>query len=339
MTQHRTTPHLTTPRPTTQHRTTRQGSRGTTPRPPGARVSRAGSPPVRTNEVGGRPVRRPWIARLVTLLTLAGLVGVMGALAAAPASANTPRGHAYYLSLGDSLAFGYQPNLVARGDTNPAHYRSYAEDYAAITPRLSLVNYGCPGETTGTFLTGRCPWTAPLHDSYGAATSQLAAATAFLQAHGSEVSLVTLDIGSNDLLALVSRCEAGPADQVQACLVSGLPAVLGTMAVNITTILQTVHQLAPNARVVLFNLYNPLALQMPTSDQLLALVNQQLAQVATANGARVADAFSAINIKAGSTAEKVSLCLLTWECTSYQNIHPNTLGYVALTAALTRSAR
>ena len=29
----------------------------------------------------------------------------------------------YYLSLGDSLAFGYQPDLVAAGDLNAADYR------------------------------------------------------------------------------------------------------------------------------------------------------------------------------------------------------------------------
>ncbi len=284
---------------------------------------------------------RAWLTRFTGLLALVGLVA---AVSTAPASASTTRARtaqttSYYLSLGDSLAFGYQPNLVARGDTNPADYRSYAEDYAALTPRLRLVNYGCPGETTSSFRDGGCPWPAALHDSYGSASSQLAATTAFLAAHPGQVSLVSLDVGSNDLLALVSSCEASAPDDLQSCLTTGLPAVLGTMATNITVILRTVHQLAPNARVVLFNLYNPLALQLSTSDTLIAVVNQQLTQVASANGAQLADAFGAINIKAGSTAEKVSICLLTWECSSYQNIHPNTLGYLALTAAFARAAR
>lgn len=279
---------------------------------------------------------KSWFARIAALLALVGLVG---AVSAAPALA-APAHHRvdYYLSLGDSLAFGYQPNLVARGDTNPADYRSYAEDYAAIAPRLRLVNYGCPGETTTTFVDGGCPWSAPLHSSYGAAPSQLGATTAFLTAHPGRVSLVTLDIGSNDLLALVYGCQATDPSNLQACLSAGLPAVLTTMATNITAILGTVHQLAPNARIVLFNLYNPLALELPSSDQLISAVNQQLAQVATANHAQVADAFDAINIAAGSIFEKLSICLLTWECTSYANVHPNTLGYLALTSALARVA-
>lgn len=278
---------------------------------------------------------RRWLARLIAVCAALGLVATV---AATPAFASAPRHrHHYYLSIGDSLAFGYQPNLVAEGDTDIADYRSYAEDYARLVPRLHLINYGCPGETTTTFIDGGCPWPAALHDSYGGATSQLAATVAFLEAHHGQVSLVSLDIGSNDLLALVSRCESSDPSDPTACLTAGLPAVLGGMTTHISQILATVHRLAPHARVVLFNLYNPLALAMPSSDQLVATVNSRLAQVAEANGAHVADAFGAINIRAGSWAEKFSLCVLTWECSSYQNVHPTTLGYDALTVALVRA--
>lgn len=290
---------------------------------------------------GRGAARHRWASRVVAGLATFGL---LGALCAAPAFAGTPRHQeGYYLSLGDSLAFGYQPNLVGQGDTNPADYRSYAEYYTAITPRLRLVNYGCPGESTATFLRGGCPWLeasppGPLHNSYGTAPSQMAAAQAFLAAHRGQVSLVSLDVGNNDLLALVATCERDPST-LPTCLQTGLPAVVTTMSMNISAILRTVHQLAPGARIVLFNLYNPLALQLPTSDALIAVVNTALAGVAAANGAQVADAFGAINIRAGSPVEGPSICLLTWECSSYRNIHPTTLGYVALTYALARAAR
>jgi lysophospholipase L1-like esterase len=272
----------------------------------------------------------------VLLSTVCVVLGVFAA--AAPASA-APR-HSYYLSLGDSLAFGYQPNLVAAGDVDPAHYRSYAEYYALLHPRLTLVNYGCSGETTDSMINGGCPWLQkglPLHDSYGAAPSQLAAASAFLEAHGAQTSLVTIDIGSNDLLALAASCQAQP--DPTACLTAGLPATLGTLARNLGTIVGTVHALAPGARIVVFTMYNPLALTLPGSDQLVAVVNDTVTSVASAFGARLADSFRAINGRAGSPAEKPLLCALTWECSSYRNVHPTTVGYLALTVALLRVAR
>ncbi|MCR6491529.1 SGNH/GDSL hydrolase family protein [Cellulomonas sp. P24] len=280
---------------------------------------------------GSRSLRARILVAWVAVIALG--VGVAG-----PADARTRHATpSYYLSLGDSLAYGYQPNLVAAGDLDPTHYVSYAEDYARLDRHLTLVNYGCPGETTATLLTGGCPWpSTALHDSYGAATSQLAAATAFLTAHRGQVSLVTIDIGSNDLLALVGQCQttATSATALEACLAAGLPATISTIATNYATLLGTIKTLAPSATIVMFNLYNPMALTLPGSDQLVGVVNQALAGIAANAGARVADAFKAINVKADSTVEKASVCLLTWECTSYKNVHPTTLGYDALTWAL-----
>jgi lysophospholipase L1-like esterase len=276
--------------------------------------------------------------RVVTVL-LGALCLIVGVVAAAGPAGAAPRPQ-YYLSLGDSLAFGYQPNLVQAGDVNPAHYRSYAEYYAELHPRLTLVNYGCSGETSTSMIKGGCPWLQsglPLHDSYGAAPSQLAAAVAFLRAHGSDTSLVTVDIGSNDLLGLVASC-TGSADPA-GCLGAGLPAVLHTLATNYATIAGTVRSLAPHARLAVFNFYNPLVVTDPTTDQLIGTVNGVLANVAAGAGAQVVDAFRAINYRAGSPIEQPFVCALTWECSSYHNVHPTTLGYLALTFALQRVAR
>ena len=60
------------------------------------------------------PSRRARIV-LVWLAVVALGVGVAG-----PADARTRHDErSYYLSLGDSLAYGYQPNLVAAGDLDP----------------------------------------------------------------------------------------------------------------------------------------------------------------------------------------------------------------------------
>jgi lysophospholipase L1-like esterase len=270
----------------------------------------------------------------VALVVLTALLVVAGA--ALPAQAGPARHH-FYLSLGDSLAFGYQPDLVAAGDLDPAHYRGYAEDLASIDPRLDLVNFGCPGETTTTFVNGGCPWPAPLHDSYGGAASQLAAAQAFLAAHPGQVSLISVDVGSNDLLAVVSACKAEPPADQLACIQRGFSAALPTVVAGYSRIVGSLRALAPTARIVVFNLYNPLAFSLPGSDQLVAVFNQALATVAAGVHGRLADAFRAVNGSAGSPAERARICVLTWECTSFANIHPTTLGYLTLAAALLRA--
>src|SRR6266702_4601141 len=95
----------------------------------------------------------------------------------------------HYLALGDSLAFGVQPN----GDFT----HGYVDDLFKILQSEGTkdhLNLGCPGATSTTFIIGGiCSYPPPF-------ASQLAAAVAFLQANAGKVSPVTLDIGANDVL-------------------------------------------------------------------------------------------------------------------------------------------
>ena len=245
-------------------------------------------------------LRRAVVGFAAVVLSATGLTvaGVVPAQAAAVQSGT-------YVSLGDSLAFGYQPNLVAAGDLNPADYVSYAEDYAAMRPHLTLANFGCPGETTATLINGGCPWPAfALHMRYNGG-SQLQAALAYLAAHP-DTSLISVDIGSNDLIAILGQCGVNPT-----CIAGKLPTVLG----NYAYILGALKAAAPQAQLVVFNLYNPLALSVPGSDALLTqVVNPAISQLAAAFGASVADAFTVMNHSAGSPAETAFVCTRTWEC-------------------------
>lgn len=258
---------------------------------------------------------------LVSVLA-AGLLLVLGAGTAAAAAPPST-----YVSLGDSLAFGYQPNLVNAGDFNPADYVGYAEDYAAMHPGMTLANFGCPSETTTSFIQGGCPWpVAALHMPHSG--SQLSAAVSYLGAHP-QTSLITIDLGSNDLLDMIEGCNAD-----LACIESDLPATLTTMLTNYGQILGTLKAAALQAKLVVFNLYNPLALALPATDQLLATINAKLAGLAARFGATVADAYGAINGKAGSPSERAHICSRTWECTPLASVHPNKLGYKQLSIAL-----
>ena len=141
---------------------------------------------------GGARCHRPGRLRLAAVALLGASVvagiGLGGSTKAAAASA-TP----WYMALGGSGSVGVQP--TAASPRGAPTYAGYADDLLlrarAIWPGLQLVRLGCPGETTATMLDGgdRC---------YGAGTSQLSAALAFLHAHPT-TRLVTVDLGFNDI--------------------------------------------------------------------------------------------------------------------------------------------
>ena len=157
-------------------------------------------------------IPRPlWVDRACVL----GLLGLtMVATTAAqtqslPPQFNPPK--SYYLSLGDSLAYGFQSFKFAEGLPPSAYNTGYTDAFGArleqIRPGIITVNYGCPGESIESFKDGGCVWTEKghqLHDSFSG--SQLQAALTFLRAHPGQVSPVTLSLFGNDLPRLVGPC-------------------------------------------------------------------------------------------------------------------------------------
>jgi hypothetical protein len=191
------------------------------------------------NGSGGLGVRRLWrlvgcVAALVALSAMA-VPSIAAARTKKPAKVRET-----YLALGDSLAFGYSQQLFNEnektGESPTAFEHGYANDYFKLVDkkgRLQLVNYGCPGETSGSLIgngpllaeiqasnpsvTGEAPCAyhytdgLPLHTEYGAGESQLEAAVKTVvteAAKGTPVKGITLDIGANDQLHLVAKIEA-----------------------------------------------------------------------------------------------------------------------------------
>jgi lysophospholipase L1-like esterase len=138
-------------------------------------------------------------------------LALAGWSAPAPADAAGP----YYLSLGDSLAVGAQPDASGRDRATNQGYVDVvaARERASGLPGLRTVKLGCGGTTTR-LIGGR-----PCNARYGQA-SQLEQAESFLAAHGSRTSLVTIDIGDNDVEGCISA--RGIDD---ACVQAGLTAV------------------------------------------------------------------------------------------------------------------
>ena len=159
----------------------------------------------------------------------------------------------YYLALGDSLAFGSQQvkfNANFPSEPPAAFNTGYVDDLAVmlrgIRPDIQTVNFGCPGETSLTFINGGCPYTSvgfSLHNSYSG--SQLSAALAFLQEHPGRVSPITINVGVNDLRPLQSICGTD-----LSCYEAHVPAILAATRANLDQVLGAIRNAARAIRRV-----------------------------------------------------------------------------------------
>jgi lysophospholipase L1-like esterase len=274
------------------------------------------------------------IAVLCGAALLAGPAGAHG-LGRPSRPGHRPPVSTSYLALGDSLAFGYSQAKFNElfPDENPADYETgYVNDFADVLkvfdPGLQLVNDGCPGETTESFIKGPCAYQLefPLHHPYagGPDSSQLSDAIAYLEAHPGSVNPITIDIGANDALGLIeTTCKLEAA-----CIAAGAPAVFAKIGANLGLILGELRAAAPHAQIVVLGLYNPFGEKITGGDALTADLNEVEAKVAAGVGARFADPLPFFNPP--GALEAPTICLLTNMCTPLVDIHPTDLGYKVL---------
>jgi len=189
--------------------------------------------------------------RHIALLLAATLaIGVVGAT---PAFGDDDEdGGGTYLALGDSVAAGTQQPapFTSRGYTNRL-FRHLEDEYEFD----NFVNLACPGDDTKEMISGTGGASAFGSLCYGpfavlppGGSSQLDAALDYLEDNPGEVSLITLTIGANDILA----CDPNDPD-VAACLA----VQLGEIATNLPYIIATLRIAAPGVPIVGMNYYNP----------------------------------------------------------------------------------
>jgi len=282
----------------------------------------------------------------------AALAVMIAALAPAAAQAAKPK---YYLSLGDSLSVGFQPNSAGVGRETS---RGYADQLFALKRRsianLKLYKLGCAGESSASMLgtgpTSHCQYTGDRRIGYSGRRkgSQIAAAEKFLREHRGQVAFVTIDIGAND----VDSCAPGGVVN-GACLTAGIAAIKK----NVPKISKRLRAAAGRGvTIVGMTLYDPfLELYFNPSSRGIAQasvglakqVNQSITDGHKRNGVtKVADVFTAFGTAdttlvsytgplTNNQPQQVPLgveriCKYTWMCVPKPvgpNIHANATGY------------
>jgi lysophospholipase L1-like esterase len=264
------------------------------------------------------------VAGVVGLLVLTGLA----ADAASGPVYQVPQ--AYYLALGDSIAYGFQPAKASAGLPPSRFNTGYVDVFAArmraLAPKLRVVNYGCPGESTRSFIAGGCSGRGDvrgLHDAFTG--SQLGAAVAFLRAHRGRVGPITLTLWGADVFD-----EFAPACKGDlGCIRAHASAGLARFGSRLATIVGRLRAAAPDAEIILTGAWNFDVEHLAQSDPLFRSVDAAIARAAASGKARVAKMFSVFD-PAGK--EKARICALTFIC-SKGDPHPTDAGYRAMAGA------
>ncbi|MHB1627266.1 MAG: GDSL-type esterase/lipase family protein [Bacilli bacterium] len=225
-------------------------------------------------------------------IALGGSTGTGTTTGAPPASGNAKS----LVALGDSITFGY--------DLGKTNLQPSPEAFPYLIGKagsLSVTDLGVPGLTSSGLL-------ADL-------------ATASFQQAVKGASVITLDIGSNDLLQPAEKDGLFTGQTVTPTELAQFATVVKQFTANLQATLQTLVKLNPTAKIVVYNIYNPVpssdAAAHAVADKVLSAMNAVIAQEAGAFHLPVANAYSAFS-------GHVSQYILTG------NVHPNAQGQAVL---------
>jgi len=274
------------------------------------------------------------------------LGAVLGVLLLAPAFAANDTNY-IYLALGDSIAFGLNPNLLPTNPSQPLPSPSQFVGYPQVVAEAEnwyksnrFVNASCPGETSGSFYIPGAPdygchspgpqgqppfktWIG-LHTNYSG--TQLEFAVSQLSAN-KHIQVVTLGIGDNDALLVLASCSTNPDPN---CVQEQLPGMLSTYGQNLTQILTAIRANF-NGTLILALTYSP----SPSLNSLAQALNATTTAVGSNFGARYADGYSAFQLASALfQGDPCKAGLLIRLNASTCDIHPSPIGQDLLAATV-----
>jgi lysophospholipase L1-like esterase len=241
-----------------------------------------------------------------------------------------------YLAVGDSLAFGetdftHNPSSGDRG-----YVGLYANSLAAANGgvRPNVINLGVDGETSTTFFQGgphgngtlsgqpapqlNTNYANPAPTQNGLMLSTIASE----QAAGHNISTVSVQLGANDLLAVVNQPNffslSPPAQQ------AAIAHALAAIQTNDTALLAEIKALLPHATILMMGYYNPFNAAPNTpighvADPAIQALNTLISAEANAFGAGFVNVYGAFKGKELADTYIAS-----------GNVHPNAQGYALI---------
>ncbi|MFC8957490.1 GDSL-type esterase/lipase family protein [Streptomyces sp. NPDC057101] len=286
----------------------------------------------------GQPTPTVWTRRRVSGVIVAATVTVLGVPSLATAVQPTDgKETTYYISLGDSLATGYQPGW--EGESDVAYPDQLFKKLKQREPGLQHLRLGCTGETTDSLVNGgKC--------DYPNAKSQLDAALKAMAEHRGKISYVTLNIGAND----INQCVEATGALDELCLGTTTQSIAKNLA-QMTSALRQAG--AEGTRYAGATYYNPFLASWllgemgqqvaKDSASLIGAGNKIISQgyaaagfkVANVDGAFSSDDFGNLVDAPGHgkvPANVATICQLTWQC-SKRDPHPNAEGHRVIAGA------
>lgn len=204
-------------------------------------------------------------ASLRALSALALLCAVLGSTSratAAPSPPAPPSGQvgAYYLALGDSLAYGVTapgitPDPTCKSPTAPGYVCVVYGYLKGAAPQLALVNLSAPDVDSCVLVHGYGNGSPCVNrPGPGDMPSPLRAAVNFIHDHPGQVGPVTINIGGADLIPLLPAALSDPAGTA-----AKLPGLIQGFTANLDTALAQLRAaLGPSGEIVVVTQYNPL---------------------------------------------------------------------------------
>ncbi|MBM3935206.1 MAG: hypothetical protein FJ319_13065 [SAR202 cluster bacterium] len=233
-----------------------------------------------------------------------------------PGTAATKSGAEVYLALGDSLAANV-------GVTNPndgyvSRFHAYLERKTGRS--LALTNLGVSGESSVSFK----------QTQLGRALQELRQRRDDGDA-STGVSVVTLDLGANDLLSHLATEDCQNDPRGAACQ-ARVTAAIATYETNFRDIVSEVAaNMESGSRLYIMTIYNPFdfGIGLPFeafSNETVERLNTIIKSAAQANNARVADAYPLMKVNAGA-----------WTHMLEGDIHPTATGFQVLAYSLAQA--
>ncbi|WP_304457936.1 SGNH/GDSL hydrolase family protein [Alicyclobacillus sendaiensis] len=234
----------------------------------------------------------PWLTALGAMVFLSHAIGQPDVLsppqgaadvhvASAAHAALAPDETHVLVALGDSITFGY--NLGNNHEPSPLAFPYLL----AKKEGWRAVDLGVPGWTSGDLL-------------------RALRTNAAMRADVAAAQVITVDIGSNDLLlpalAMLPKgadwARVTPTSSQAATLASKLAQGIQDVRSNLASILSLLHQDNPRATVVVYDLYNPFPASdkwlHQTAESAIVAANVAIAADAVAVGDPVADAYDTL---------------------------------------------